>query len=138
MADKSCGERVQGAFKSELETLRELWDVHTGREEENDDVSEDSFYEHGLSFEYVAGDEDRPGFFRYLISWGGPSTEFRFFADGSGYNWKMWKCEFWLLDWFDGAYATAYGDDKELMNEIFQNFAECGSCEHAVGQAIED
>lgn len=56
-----------------------------------------SFYDYGLSFDLVCADTFDDGnraYFRYQISWGGPSTELRFYEDGSA--------EWVHLDWFTG------------------------------------
>ena len=72
----------------------------------NPDSSE--FYEFGLSFEYVPGTDENPeGYFRYLMSWGGPADEFRFFV---GPDYRLYKVEYWFLDWFDGAKVTLSPD----------------------------
>ena len=88
----------------------------------------DRFNEYGLSFDYVPSDtfedQDR-GYFRYQISYGGPSEEFRFYyCDENLYPYDI---EFWYLDWFDGASHTLTGNDKALMNSVFDWFKECGS-----------
>ena len=58
-----------------------------------------SFYSYGLAFSFVepyAQDgEHMAGYFRYQLSWGGPSDEVRFYQDGG--------IEYWYMDWFDGA-----------------------------------
>ena len=59
--------------------------------------------EYGLSFDYVQSDtfEDQPlGYFRYQLSYGGPSEEFRFYVD---LEHNLIRSEFWLLDWFTGS-----------------------------------
>ena len=59
--------------------------------------------EYGLSFDYVpAGtfDDQSTGYFRYQFSYGGPTEELRFFVDPEH---NLFKAEFWLLDWFEGA-----------------------------------
>ena len=65
--------------------------------------------DYGLSWDYVEPDtfEDQPnGYYRYQISWGGPSEEIRYHDDGI--------VEFWFLDWFDGACVQLTGDDLEV------------------------
>jgi len=48
-----------------------------------------SFGDYGLSFDYV--DQD---YFRYQLSWGGPSDEIRFYKNGA--------IEYVYMDWFCG------------------------------------
>jgi hypothetical protein len=65
------------------------------------------FHEYGLSFDYVEGDEDEDtgilstGFYRYCLSWGGPSDEVRFYRNGT--------IEYRYHDWFDGAGVIVTG-----------------------------
>ena len=99
-----------------------------------------NIYEYGLSFDYVApntfNDQDEP-YFRYQISWGGPSEEFRIYASGSEYTWHPYRIEFWFLDWFDGAGRTLYDTDRDLINQLFEWFAEAGSCQAEYDKATE-
>lgn len=86
------------------------------------------FGEYGLSWDYVEADSENgdPGYFRYQISWGGPSDEFRFFVDYGG---QLYCVEYWFLDWFDGASRTLHGDDYQLLEQIFDWFADIGACD---------
>ena len=85
-----------------------------------------SFYDYGLAFDYVAADDDGEkafnavqdgtslefdGYYRYQISWGGPSEEVRFYQDRTEYVYLDWFCGVgfdvshtdwaeWLRDWF--------------------------------------
>ena len=57
----------------------------------------------GLSFDYVEPNtfnDQKEGFWRWQLSWGGPSDEFRIFVNEDN---KIYKIEYWYLDWFDGA-----------------------------------
>ena len=63
----------------------------------------------GLSFDRVeAGTfkDQRAAYWRWQLSYGGPSEEFRLFDNGD--------LEYWYLDWFDGA-------SVEVTDEIFEN-----------------
>jgi len=63
----------------------------------------------GLCFDRVeAGTfkDQRAAYWRWQLSWGGPSEEFRLFDNGD--------LEYWYLDWFDGACV-------EVTDEIFEN-----------------
>ena len=57
-----------------------------------------------LSWDFVEpftfGDEQKAGYWRLQISYGGPSSEFRIYADSEK---KIRKIEYWYLNWFDGA-----------------------------------
>ena len=55
------------------------------------------FFEYGLCFDYVEPDtfdDQDEGYFRYQLSYGGPSDEIRFYHDGT--------VEYVYLDWFVG------------------------------------
>lgn len=96
------------------------------------------WFEYGLSFDYVAAgtfsDQDQ-GYFRYQLSCGGPSTEFRFFVDP---DLTCWKIEYWFLDWWDGACRTLHGDDKKLMLDVFEQFKDCGTLQVELERSRED
>jgi hypothetical protein len=100
------------------------------------ELDEDSYgnelgnlYEYGLCFDYVGPERGRPGYFRYQLSWGGPSDEFRIYAEKiSEWQWTVWKIEYFFQDWFDSAHKVLTGDDLNLIEEIFEQFfASCGT-----------
>ena len=64
------------------------------------DQYEPLLYEYGLCFDRVDGDESTPGYFRYVLSTGGPGDETRFYV---GWGGGLLIAEYWFLDWFDGA-----------------------------------
>src|SRR5690606_17610415 len=41
------------------------------------------FTDYGLCFDFVEANEEHNGFYRYQLSWGGPSSEVRFYPDGT-------------------------------------------------------
>ena len=56
-----------------------------------------------LSWDYVEPytfDDQREGYYRLQLSWGGPSDEFRIYTD---MNKRIHEIEYWYLDWYDGA-----------------------------------
>ena len=56
-----------------------------------------------LSWDYVEPytfDDQREGYYRLQLSWGGPSDEFRIYTDSSK---TIKEIEYWYLDWYDGA-----------------------------------
>lgn len=91
--------------------------------------------EYGLCFDYVAAetfaDQDE-GFFRYQISYGGPSEEIRFYTDAAKH---LTRVEFWYLDWFDGAHEVLKNDELETAQEIFRLFDECGTIDAELEKA---
>ena len=132
----TCEQRVQEHLESRLEDIRTLWQLYYSGDEEGDkDLGH--FHEYGLCFDYVAAgtfkDQDE-GYFRYQISYGGPSEEFRFYTD-AGMN--LHRVEFWFMDWYDGASRTLRGEDYTLLTEIFEFFKEIGSAEAEFNKAVE-
>lgn len=140
MNENTCKARIGKELKSEIETLRALWELYkTDPEANHPDYG--NFNEHGLSFDYVAPGTfkgQRRGYFRYQISWGGPSDEFRFYAEGRGYHWSLDRIEYVFLNWYDGAKRTLTGDNLALLTEIFNDFADCGSCEVEFARANDE
>ena len=133
MEDQRCEDRVKDSFESTMDDLRQLWAAYCNGEEEVEDLG--TFYEYGLCFDYVSADtftDQKPGYFRYQLSYGGPSTEFRYYTDA---DLSLYKIEYWLLDWFDGAHVLVDGDDYKLMGEIFDMFKEIGSVEMELEKA---
>jgi len=134
MNQPTCKERVKPHLKGRLHDIRKLWNLyHEDCEAYDDDLG--NFNEYGLAFDYVAPhtfEGQCRGYFRYQLSWGGPSDEFRFYADE---NLDPARIEYWFMDWFDGAKIILHGKDYDLLEEIFQDFKECGTVEHAKEQA---
>lgn len=101
---KKCSELVEAALESRMEDINEI--LYT-----------DKFYEYGLDFGFVelgtSSDQTEP-YYRYQISWGGPSEEFRIFHD---------RVEFWFLDWFDGACIDV--SDRADVDAMIQTFKDC-------------
>jgi len=137
---KTCEEKVQGEMLGRVEDLRKLLDLAYAGDEEGDEEL-GTLNEYGLCFDYVApgtfGEEEEEGeegYFRYQLSWGGPSDEFRFF---SGYDGEVYRVEYWFLDWFDGAGITLDGRDRELLLEIFDDFKDMGVVQSEFEKASE-
>jgi len=136
MKQATCEERIKEQLESRMEDLRILWPLYL---EDPDAYDDDlgSLYEYGLSFEYVAP-ETSPGYFRYQLSWGGPSDEFRFYADkAAGRDFYVRNIGYAFLDWFDGTTTLLQGEDLALLTDIFQSFfAESGTAFQAWQQAL--
>jgi len=136
-----CADLVQHELEEELEILRKLWALHREDPEAYDD-DYGNLYEYGLAFDYVApgtfGDQNE-GYFRYQLSWGGPSDEFRIFADANGRRgWSIYRVEYWYMDWFDGASVTLRGDDLAFMSELVESlFGDSGTMAGQHAEAME-
>lgn len=139
----SCADLVQVKCDSRLSALRDMFDVYTGRQPAHDDITEDSFHEYGLSFDYVAPgtfDDQDEGYWRYQISWGGPSDEIRFYASPSatkGRGWHMHRAEYWYMDWFDGACVVLTGEQRDTAREVFEWFDEIDAVTCEIDKARE-
>lgn len=134
---RSCAERWQEQKDSTFEDLRTLWESYCEGEEEHEDLG--SIWEYGLSFDYVQpgtfGEEQDEGYFRYQLSWGGPSDEIRYYADpddcedGGEYVHPQ-RITYVFLDWFDGEERGLHGEDRTLALDLFEWFKE-GGCVQA-------
>jgi len=125
---KSCKERINQEYEGRIEDLRKLFYAYQEGEEDKYADELGTFPEYGLAFDYVAPNtfKDQPeGYFRYQLSWGGPSDEFRFYACPESTFPK--RIEYWFLDWFDGACLEVTGEDYDLLSEIWQFFQEIGT-----------
>lgn len=92
--------------------IKKLWDAGYGVEVENIGILE----QYGLNIDYVPANtfkEQPTGYWRYQLSWGGPSEEFRMYAPH--------MIEFWYLDWFDGASVKVARDDAKIIHNIINN-----------------
>lgn len=131
----TCAEKV-GAEWADLQERLAFWMEH-GPDAEPE--GEGPFYEYGLAFDYVAPgtfDDQPEGYFRYQISWGGPSEEVRFYASPKGNGeWSVYRAEFWFLDWWDGASVDVTGTDEAVW--LFDQFNDTGTAQHAFEQAAE-
>jgi len=95
--------------------------------------------EYGLCFDYVPLEtfsDQTEAYFRYQLSWGGPSDEFRFFTDS---NFNVKRIEYWFLDWFDGASRVLSGSNKKLLTDLFEYyFKESGAVRVAHRKAVSE
>ena len=116
---QSCKERIDSHYESRIEDLKTLWEADCNGEE-NEELG--NLFEYGLCFDYVEPNtfnDQKQGYWRYQISYGGPSEEFRFYVNEDH---SPYKIEFWFLDWFDGAPKTLTGADFELLENIYNLF----------------
>lgn len=95
-----------------------------------DDGETINLYEHGLSFDFVEPNTygGQPvGYYCYLLSWGGPSDEFRFYPDG--------RIEYCFKDWFDGAVRDV--TRKPWAQWLHDWFAESGHLDWSCVEAYD-
>ena len=127
---KSCEKRIDENLRMRLDDLQKLWTAYCDGEEEIEDLG--SIYDYGLCFDYIPAEtfeDQKEPYFRYQLSWGGPSDEFRFYT---GPDLIPYKIEYVFLDWFDGAKRELKGEDFDLLFEIFEWFKESGTLEHVL------
>ena len=112
----TCEQRVDDALQNELSNLKILWELECeGNEEYHEDLG--TLNEYGLCFDYVEPgtyDEQAEGYYRYQLSYGGPSDEFRVYVNE--YK-QIHRVEYWFLDWFDGASRRV---NKEAAPELYE------------------
>ena len=121
---KTCKDLVRAHFKSRMEEVTALWAAY--REDSEKQVEDlGNWNEYGLSFDYVAPGTfkgQRRGYFRYQISWGGPSDEFRFYSDE---QLGLCRVEYWYMDWFDGAKVIVGGKVLATWQDIWDDWKGC-------------
>ena len=113
--NKTCKERISENLQDRAEDFKIFMNA-----DDLEDVSEDlgSFNNYGLCFDFVGPntfDDQEEGYYRYQLSWGGPSDEILFYQDGT--------IEYWFKDWFDGAKTDITSKDwaiwvKEYFEEV--------------------
>lgn len=137
-----CSQRIGREWKQTRHTLDLLLNPDKATEAERDDLGIDpddpyrAFSEYGLSFDYVAPgtfERQREGYWRYQLSWGGPSDEFRFYASDPQSD--CYKIQYWFLDWFDGAHKNVTED--EIARRLWDEFRELGMTESERDKAVE-
>jgi hypothetical protein len=113
--------RLPGALKSRMADLKKLWALYRN-DPDASDADLGNLIQYGLSFDYVSQGtyrEQKEGYFRYQLSWGGPADEFRIFVNP---DFSAHRIEYWFMDWFDGAHVVLTGKDEELLEDIYTGF----------------
>jgi hypothetical protein len=115
------------AYKSRMDDLRQLWKNEC--EGIEDDPELGNLNEYGLSLDYVEPEGRKRGYLCYLLSWGGPSSEFRFYMDE---GLRLTKVEFVYMDWFVSAKITPQGKNLEVLTAIYESWRECETVAYLV------
>ena len=82
------------------------------KENANFDVEKDIGFidEYPLSIDYIeANVYDTPPYWEYLISYGGPRTEIRFFVNNKN-SAEPYKVEFWFSEWYNNGKQDVTGE----------------------------
>lgn len=101
-ANRPCKDRVRPHFEGRIAAIAAMLKAEQEGKEDGDEAY-GPLHEYGLSFDYVTAgtfNDQKEGYWRYQLSWGGPADEFRFYGDPQG---KVHRVEYWFLDWGDGA-----------------------------------
>ena len=132
--EPTCAQRWAEHKNSRFSDLRRLWRAYESGKEDVPDLG--NLYEYGLSFDYVEpgtfGDQPE-GYWRYQLSWGGPSDEIRFYSSSPSDN--PYRIEYWFLDWYDGKGRALVGRDLGLARSLWQWFVEAGSTQSEFDKA---
>ena len=131
----SCKELVREQFnKTEADYIEAYNYFHSKESEcptfednnEEYDCYEDFFdycNQTGLSWDFVERNtfegQTRP-YFRFQLSWGGPSDEFRIFVNADQ---SIDHIEYWYMDWFDGASINVPHDSTSF--DVCSMFLDC-------------
>ena len=121
----TCEDRIDRELTATLQTLRNLWEHYQQDPEAYHPEEETNLDEYGLDFSYVEPytfKDQRDGYWRYQLSWGGPSDEFRIWVDSER---DIQEIEYWFMDWYDGAHRKLAGDDFDLLHGICTMFLDC-------------
>ena len=105
---RSCAQLVQEHFEDRLKDLKV-----TDPDDEN--------YIEGLCFDYVdpkTFPDQLEGYWRWQLSWGGPSDEFRIYINPDK---SVHRIEYWYLDWFDGAKVEL---DEKLHGDAWSHLEQ--------------
>ena len=84
--------------------------------------------EYGLDYSYVEAEDGNDDYFRYQLSWGGPSDEIRFYEDGRTF--------YHFMDWFDGARRNV--SRSQVMKDLRDWFQEVGSMDFQYQREINN
>jgi len=131
----NCKERINKALRGRIEDLEKLFRACQEGDEKRYSEDIGTFPEYGLCVDYVAPgtfQNQRRGYFRCQLSWGGPSDEFRFYLDE---NLNPTRIEYWFSDWFDKANVILKGKTYELLADIYQDMKEVGTVQAEIAKA---
>jgi len=107
--EKKCEERIDNHLESTI-----LDFTHALHEEWQDGEEYEDFIEwlNSYCLNYASDPHFRA--MKLELSWGGPSDFFLFFDDGT--------IEYHFQDWGDGAKRELYGNDLEIMSEVYDEY----------------
>ena len=132
MSDETCKTRWRPYKNSRVSDIRKLLKSYYDGEEEHEELG--NVFDYGLEFTYIRGNRDHYGYWCFLISWGGPSEEFRFYADR---EYRVYKIEFAFMDWFDCHSRKLYGNDHKVLEEFWELLVDIESARIAYEKEMD-
>ncbi|MCP4585348.1 hypothetical protein [Pseudoalteromonas sp.] len=107
--EKNIKKAARAYLESTADTL--TWYYENGTDGNEEDIG--PMHEYGLSFDYVEADEEEgtEDYFRFQMSWGGPSDELRFYKNG--------LIEYVYLDWFCGIGFDVSNEDWAVFTREY-------------------
>ena len=128
--EKKCADLVHQKYQDTLKDYQNAFDYFEQDEDKRKPNEEYESYEDffdyvnqsGLCFDFVEAntfEDQKCGYWRFQMSWGGPSDEFRIYTD---YDKNINYIEYWYMDWNDGA-SIRVNDD--VIYHLCQMFLEC-------------
>ena len=130
--EKRCIDLVQERFEDRLATIQQaLQNYNDGQEPD----AEGGLFDIALGFDFVpfyTFEDQEEHYFRWQLSWGGPSDEFRVYTDNQN---NINRIEYWYMDWFDGASVDCTDNEtiKDAIHFELEGFAPANEL-----QAIND
>ena len=122
-----CEDRIQKSLEGRMNVLKRLMECNDPTEYvyDEDGVELGCFEYYHLEFVYVEPmtyDKQPFGYWRYLISTGGPHDEIRYITGSDG---NVVEMQYWFLDWFDGACIVLEGEYERIAQRIYDYFIHC-------------
>ena len=119
---ETCRSKWSIHKNSRLKALRDLYkQAQSGNDDEREAAWEE-LCDYGLSFDYVAPhtfNKQPEGYWRWQLSWGGPSDEFRIYGslqrNGSIIPYRV---EYAFLNWFDGAVRKLTAKEDAFIMQL--------------------
>ena len=99
----------------------------------SDDWQYDARATYALEWNYTPSDEDGPGYWRLLLSCGGPQEEIRFYG-GTSFD----HADFHLMNWGTNDRTRLHGDAEATARAIFEEYEELGMVEESTIDAAEE
>jgi len=112
--DKSCEKRIDEHLQERLEEVRQAISNSGSDEVAVNGEKYDDVIEWLNCWTLCYADDPHYRAKRLELSYGGPADGFRFFEDDT--------IEYYFMDWFDGATRELHGNDKEIMQELFDAY----------------